>query len=72
MAYKWIEDVFARMGWTVTPDPRKTVGPYMFHNTGGEWLVLDVSEDQGGIRLVTKDHKSEVFVSLTQCTFVRK
>ena len=72
MAYRWIEDVFARMGWSVSPDPRTSVGPYFFDNSGGEWLVLDLSEQGNGIRLVTKDHKTEVFVPIAQCTFKRK
>lgn len=72
MAYKWIEDVFSRMGWTVKPDPRTSPGPYHFNNDAGEWLVLDLSEDHNGIKLVTKDSKSEVFISIAQCTFRRK
>ncbi len=72
MAFNWINDVFARMGWSIDPDPRKSPGPYHFVNTGGEWLVLDISDTQNGIRLVTKDHKTEVFVPIAQCTFKRK
>ncbi len=72
MAFNWIQDVFAGMGWTITPDPRTSVGPYHFNNNAGEWLVLDVSDDHNGIKLVTKDHKTEVFVPIAQCTFKRK